>query len=401
MNNYKSIILNKLIDKYERSLLYKGVNKVDVRILFKFTKEALPDYYNEYNYEFKQEINDECMNLENKDLIRIVWKPFEKGNIIEKVILNDKNLDGIYVEVNREEKQSFEDKAINILRAYANRDGWFGAFASEMLERLNDKKSVKKYLEIEDTKLIENILKAIDNMLKQQYEVPKRVFSIRIFNDSKIFESLESKALKIAKDYAGFDEEEDILSEFNIVSNPGFVFLKGSCTFTCGNQSIDLSKLNGEIGLSTELINSFTVEKLEVKRIITIENLTTFHSYQPEEELVIYLGGYHNAIRRALLKKVHSFSTSMEFYHWGDIDLGGFRIFNHLTQKTGIPFIPYKMDVETLRKYENYTKRIENKAYIDNLEKLAANKDYLVFRDVLAFMLEHEVKLEQEAIDLK
>ncbi|MCR5517876.1 MAG: hypothetical protein K6F17_04825 [Lachnospiraceae bacterium] len=39
-------------------------------------------------------------------------------------------------------------------------------------------------------------------------------------------------------------------------------------------------------------------------KVITIENLTTFNTYEDEDALIIYLGGYHNSIRRKLICKI-------------------------------------------------------------------------------------------------
>lgn len=45
MNKYENIILNTLLDKYENSLSYIGLNKVNQTIQFKFSKTTLPDVF--------------------------------------------------------------------------------------------------------------------------------------------------------------------------------------------------------------------------------------------------------------------------------------------------------------------------------------------------------------------
>lgn len=39
-----------------------------------------------------------------------------------------------------------------------------------------------------------------------------------------------------------------------------------------------------------------------VKKVITIENLTTYFRWREEDSLLVYLGGYHNSVRRKLLR---------------------------------------------------------------------------------------------------
>jgi hypothetical protein len=401
MKKYSNSILNILIDKYERSSLYKGDNAVNVKISFKFTKDALPDYYNEYKYELKDEINTQCLYLVETGYINLLWKKYQEGNIIEKIELNLEYLDEIYSSIGRVKKSSMEQDAIEIIEHYKNNETWLGSFALDMVDKLRAKSSIKKYLDIEDTKTIKDVLYALQAILKVRSEIPKRVLSIHLFNDSKRLEAIENKLIRIIVDYGDVDPDVDILAEYNVVSNPGFVYLKGKGIFKCSSGEVDLEALSGEIALGIALINNLEVKQLDVKRILTIENLTSFHTYKPKNELVIYLGGYHNSIRRELLKKIYSYNRTVEFYHWGDIDLGGFRILNHLRKKTEIPFESFLMDVETLKEYIHYGKPIESKSYLDSLKELLNKEEYEEFSETVEFMIENKVKLEQEVIDLR
>lgn len=90
-------------------------------------------------------------------------------------------------------------------------------------------------------------------------------------------------------------------------------------------------------------------------------------------------------------------NNDVKFYHWSDIDLGGFRIFTRL-KKNVIPELqPWKMDVETLSENKDNTSPIKNKSYLNALEKLLNDQDYTVFYPVIHKMLEKKVKLEQES----
>ena len=95
------------------------------------------------------------------------------------------------------------------------------------------------------------------------------------------------------------------------------------------------------------------------------------------------------------LLKANSFS--LKVYHWGDIDLGGFRIFNSI--KEIFPcLIPYRMDKETLEKNIDKAIEITDEGYIEELKKLLGDKDYEVFHPVLKVMVEKKIKLEQESL---
>ena len=75
---------------------------------------------------------------------------------------------------------------------------------------------------------------------------------------------------------------------------------------------------------------------------------------------MIYLGGYHNSHRRNFIRCIYNDNPDAEYFHYGDIDAGGFYILLHLRKKTGIDFKPYHMDIDTLRKYQKYTKRLSD-----------------------------------------
>ena len=399
MKNYSKLILNSLIDKYERSSIYKGENVVTVKIVFRFTKESLPDYFNEYNPDLKEEINEQCLNLFNRELIEIHWKRYEEGNLIEKVFLNVVKLDIIYKELRRTQKQFMEAAAISELEEYLMEPNWLGDFSKDITDKLQAKKSIKKYFDIEDLRVMRDVLKALYYIIRQDSEIPKRVFSVYLFNDSKRLEKIEGKIVRIMMDYGGFDGELDVLAEANIIRNPSYVYLKGSGAFTINEQSIDLEKLCGDIALSISLVEVLKIDDLKVNRILTIENLTTFHSYKPQKELVIYLGGYHNSVRRKLLIKLYEANSEIPFYHWGDIDLGGFRILNHLKKMTGIPFKAFLMDKETLVKYQEHLNRIDNESYLDSLRGMLKEADYQEYSEAIKYLLDNKVRLEQEVVE--
>jgi hypothetical protein len=398
MKNYSKLILNSLIDKYEKSSLYKGNNVIDIKIVFKFTRSYLSDYFNELNADLKEEINEQCLNLFYKDFIEIHWEKYEEGNIIEKVSLNTLKLEDIYKDLKREQKQSMEDSAISILGPYMSEQNWLGGFSKDIVQKLQEKKSIKKYFDIEDLKTMSDVLEALYWIIRQDSEIPKRVFSVYHFKDSKRLEKIETKLVRIMIDFGGFDGELDVLAEANIIRNPSYVYLKGSGSFTINDQSLDLEKLCGGIGLSISLIENLMVDNLMVNRVLTIENLTTFHSYKPNNELVIYLGGYHNLIRRKLLFKLYEFNKEIPFYHWGDIDLGGFRILNHLKKMTGIPFKSYLMDRETLVKYKDHLNGIDKESYLDSLKGLLLDGDYEDNWEAIKYLIDNRVRLEQEVV---
>lgn len=190
---------------------------------------------------------------------------------------------------------------------------------------------------------------------------------------------------------------EDVLVNYNVYKNPSFVYLKGIGKFKVNNQIIDLESLDSELILSSNHIKVLEVVSLNCKEVITVENLDTFYMYSKKERCVIYLGGFHNEIRKILLCKLYDFNNSLHFYHSGDIDAGGFYILRHLIYDTKINFKTKLMDVATLEKYKDKCIRLTD---LDKkkLELLKNDNLIRIYKDVIDYMLVNDVKLEQENI---
>ncbi len=56
------------------------------------------------------------------------------------------------------------------------------------------------------------------------------------------------------------------------------------------------------------------------------------------------------------------------------------------------------MDKKTLIKYQSYCMDITNQSYLTSLKELLNNKEYYLFHDVIQYMLENKIRLEQEII---
>ncbi|MGH4120897.1 Wadjet anti-phage system protein JetD domain-containing protein [Clostridium sp.] len=190
--------------------------------------------------------------------------------------------------------------------------------------------------------------------MKVDTETFVRDFSVRIFKDSKVFEGLSSKAVNLIYEYGNFPEKEQVLGNLNIIKNPTYVNFKGAGSILIKGQRINLANFSSDIAISSSMLSDINRIDVTGKAVITIENLTSFQSFHDEEIFVIYLGGYHNSVRREFIKKIHQQNPKVLFHHFGYIDAGGFYILEHLKNQTGVDFKPFKMDVETLKEYYTY-----------------------------------------------
>lgn len=396
---YDKIILNKLLDSYESSLLSTGKNERTIHIEWRFTKKNLPVYFDESSEEYEK-IHILMQNLEEQEIIKIIWKDKKQGHIISKVQLNIENLKNAYGYVKRVPKIDLVADNRRMLTEFLEKteSKVAGNFINYLLERLKESKSVKEFIELENLQESRKLIATIQEIEKNQEALYLREFSIRIFQDSKEFEQMMSKVFHI---FQRFDEHcqnmemGEWLSEHNIYQTPNYVYLKGEVGIWIEDREIDLSLFKQGLGISGEDIEKIEIVKSNhVNRIITIENLTTFFRWQENNSLIIYLGGYHNTTRRDLLNKIYQTYPKAEYCHFGDMDAGGFEIYYNLYERTKIPFRMYHMDLDTLQKYEKYGKKLTE----NDKKRLHGMLDKEEIQGLIEYMLKKNVKLEQECI---
>ena len=389
MTNYKEIILNLLLDKYERSKSFTGDNKVEQRFSVKIAA-LFPKYGDEAEYDLFNALNEAVIALSEMDFVSFQCK---KNGVIENVSLKFTRLYDAYAYLTRTPKAETNRNLIGLLEQYDGKNNLLTRFCTVQKERIAKNKKAEYF--DGDIAEYEKLLKAVSMIFDVAEETFIRDFSIRVFGDSKSFEAIKGKVKRLLFQYGDFPDEETVLEDLNIVKNPGHIYMKGSALIQISGQTIDLSKLNGDIAISSALLPD--IERIIVtgKRVLTIENLTSFHAFSEKDTFAVYLGGYHNTHRRRFIQQLFKDNPTAIYYHFGDIDAGGFYILLHLRNKTGVPFSPYHMDIPTLQQYRNYTKPL-TESDVKRLKKLADTE----FSDTISYMLTNNCKLEQEAMDI-
>lgn len=402
-------VLGKLLDAYEKSKTFQEENKVNQSFSIEVSK-LFPRYNDDAEYHFFCQVNEELKELEQQSFVDLVW---EKNGVLKKAVLCVDNLDACYRKLNRKSRKQEQTELGKILNEFLEKDYDCEAKAVEpllqylkaQLDRINKNRNVEYYENNLDD--YRDLLKVIENALLEHEEIYIRNFSIQLFGDSKRVEQLEKRVEALMYQYGDFEEKDSVLEECGIVHTPTYVMVKGNGRLLLGTQMIDLSILKGDIALSTESIKELKNVVVQGKRIVTIENLTSFHEYSNKDDFVIYLGGFHNKIKREFLMFLYEQNKEKEYRHFGDIDAGGFYILEHLKRKTGIPFLSIYMDEETLCRYEESLKPLtsNDRTRLERLEKeleqkVLENACIEDYRPTIQFMLERGCKLEQEAVKI-
>lgn len=394
MNEFEQKLLNKLLDKYESSKLSKGGTAISRSIKLTTRDDVLSSYVASDSYKYADENDAVIRKLESKGFIKAEWN----YDTLRSLTLIIDKVDLIYDYINRDKPINELNKIKVVLSKYT-----FDCFVDDFIKYVNDYIDTKYDFPksyFVDSKQLDLILSIFKHLFTLKEEIKKRDFSVRYLGDSKIFESIQGKIIKIIKDFDSndLDSDEEVLAAYNIVKNTSYALLKNNLVFKLNDCIIDLNKLGFEYSLSDDMIKKITIIDSDVTKIITVENLTSFYSLKDKNAVIIYLAGFHNHTKQALLRKIYDKYPNAKYYHFGDIDAGGFWIYLTLKEKTGIPFMPYKMNVEELINNKNYLKKLtENDK--KRLKKMLYDRRFIIFKNAIEYMLENNVKLEQEILD--
>ena len=220
MKRYDEKVLGYLLDRYERSLLYSGKNKVNRAVSMPVSKKTLPEYFDESALQYEV-IHQQLEKLEADGYVRLVWKNKKKGHILEKCELNLEQLNEAYKLLRRKPKTVKEQEILNICDDYQGKEEELDGFLAWIRERIQGGESIQKYADMDEPGEFERLCRLIFSILTNDSECFLRQFSIRHFHDSKLAEKEIARAVHIIAEFSEKErfaglETEEILAEYNI-----------------------------------------------------------------------------------------------------------------------------------------------------------------------------------------
>ena len=398
-SKYEKEIINALLNKFERSNMAFGNESTKKRsISLTVGKDkALKDYIAQDCYLYRPDIEEAVNSLVSQKLC--TQKKDPDRDILDKVFLDLDNIDKAFKYAGRTRRAIFDERE---LKAIENRLSLASnkiskAFLEEMKSLVENHCSHAKWFS--DLNELDFLLSLIDAIEKQQEEILLRNFSKKNFKDSKCLERNASKITAIYKTFGNNHniDFEEICTCHNIVKNTGYVYIKNGIHFESENLDIDLTSYPFEFALSNKAIETLIVKNISAKRVITVENLTTFNYFNDMEAIIIYLGGFSGRYETELIKKIYSNNPKIEYLHMGDIDWGGFEILINLRERTGIAFKPYLMGIPQLEEYKDECLPLTDSDR-ERMKKLIEDPRAKDFQPILSFLLEKGYKLEQESL---
>jgi hypothetical protein len=413
-----SVVLNALLDILERRTEHTTRS-----IKVSLTTLPLPGYFSQANPEPRLLANEQFSLLEKKGLLQLTWIPGETGHLLQSIAL-PKTEHGIrnkeiFQFLSRIPIADNRSRLEGLLLAdkFRFQSDWRARAISHVLNQLKAEKSPSPF-SLADSNLNLDLLAVLQVLPALTAETPYRVFSVRVFNDTKLFEAIKGHIVSLAR--LGNPEwkhisAEEVLRELNLVANPNYIHLAGDWQITTGHGEIlDLSGFTPSIGFPAAQIS--TLQSVRAESVLCVENLTTFHQQVDKHmsprrhghvsthvnsgthftyHAVLCTYGNPSPAIRCILRLLPK-STPIDL--WSDLDYGGFNILSQLRRTVDEEIKPFLMDIDTL---EANIPRARPLTASDknNLKRLSLRPELRDVRPIIEHMLKRGVKLEQEGVE--
>ena len=398
-------ILDRLLDIYERR---DGAPRQAVRV--KLEQLKLPGYHSQLDPAPRMVANEQLARLEQCGLVYLAWLPGQVDHLLEAVTLDAGQTGPLYDLLAREPLAELRRRLRNLLLAERFRlDGWRLRAVESCLAQLRDHKSPAPFslADVTWNRDLLDILAALPGQATTE-EIPYRVFSVRLFNDSKRFEPFKDTVARLARRHQPAWRPltgQETLRELGLVPNPGHLYLSGPWRLVdADGQITSLANFWPSAGIPAALAGRLCRAAVDAARVVCVENLASFYElvrYEGAGTAALCLWGNPSPAARHLLACLaEELPPEVPLLLWADIDYGGLNILAQLRQQISPRFAPYRMDKTTLAHHARWARPLipTDERRLARLRQHAALADMTPLIDD---MLLRGLKLEQEAVTLQ
>ena len=394
--DYKKAILDGLLKKYNNR--YAKNITTNRRIILK-PIEVYKDYAkNNADISEKQGINEAVSILNDMGFVTADYLKFSDD--IEKIYLSEEHLDALYEYLKDEYGVVPQSTISKLVHEIVEKYIWTGEIVQKYCESILAQIENPRCLLIPER--IEENLKMFSFLEKNKENLYVREVSMLVYGDSKWFENNNyEEVCTFIRTATGRIREEGerndaILSFFYVTPAEQEIFIKGNWRIEWEQYVLDISKFQGGIAIASGDVQSIKNIRVNTESVMTIENKTSFQRLKDGDSAMMYLGGFANRHQIEFLKKVISDNPNVRYYHFGDIDIGGFLIHKHLCRETTKKFELYCMGIQQLcdMRFSHCLRELTD----NDMSRLGSLMEEDSYSEVLKYMQEHNVKLEQEIV---
>lgn len=400
-------ILNALLDLYERRNPQRPVQRA---IRVRLGELDLPGYHSQLDPGPRQTANEQLAALEERGCLRLTWLPGQTGHLLESVTLAPEQAPSLFPWLGRDPVAAQRVALRDLLlgdRFRLAADDWRRLAIEQTLSQLRAGLSPAPFT-LTNPDFNRDLLAALLALDTIEEETPHRVFSVRTFNDSKVFDGLKGALATLARRHGpGWRHltPDEALRELGLVANPTHILLYGPWRLVAlAGQVAELGAFYPAAGIPSLMathLSHASVDAQSVQRVVCVENLASFYElvrYEGDGLAAVCLwGNPAPPVRRLLSCLVETLPAEVPLQVWADLDYGGLNILAMLRRLVSPRFSPYRMDVATLEAHAHWARPLTD---TDRrlLARLSGHSTLADLHPLIEHMLRRGLKLEQEAV---
>ena len=312
-----------------------------------------------------------------------------------------------------EDPRARQIRYIDVLSTWKEKakDTWLESYYEDeilSLEKGNCSSAIQREMETE------RLYACLNEIIHLEEPVEKRIFSARVFKNviipeenitpSKVFEKkyegkVNSILVNYSPEYVEGMSADELLKAHGILSYAQTLEWKGPLAYLLDGHIMVDTSLNhyGTIIGAQTLEHAVPKALFGVKKVMLIENKANYEKMSfSESDLYIYCHGFFSPKEIRFLKKINEIADpEVAFYHWGDLDYGGIRIFQYNKKNVFPKLLPYKMSAA------DYKQAIEAGVgvHIDKKKReKMAQMDAGLLEELKCCILERDMEVEQELL---
>ncbi len=411
--------IDALLDRYLRDLLNLLLDRAEQpgrkRSVAVLIRRDCPWYDSEQTPSgLRPQFHEALRELEQRGWLQLSWRKFNEGNLLEKVELvvsASEGMTSLYSELGRVPRETQEARLRALLKEQEPGSEWHTVFLARARAQL-EAHHLPVPLSLSDLQESRDLLLALGAIARLREPALLRKLSVQLYHDSKQLGALKNAIVAVLSTCSAQaalygDDEWALLRAHHIERAPEYVPLAGPITIQVeereppsGGMHLELDAQFPSIALSEYCLRLARVIACPASAVVMVENLTSFTDLllvRPSSLLALYTGGFASPSLLFFLEKLQKFRSDLPFFHWGDLDVGGFRILAHL--RAFLRSVqPVGMDIATFTAYQDYGQPLTTRDR-DALDSLRTQEYLSDCLPLIEYMTVAGKKLEQEAIE--
>lgn len=353
-------------------------------------------YFDDTSAAERTAAHEDLDQLEAGGIVAIGWQRWERGNWLAHVDLADGAREGLFEILGRRPKSERMAQLVALLGTVADPVPWVKACLDWAAARVSRGQKPLP-LDWDAPGEARDVLIALAALAKLPEATLERVLSTRVFGDSKRFEAIRPKVVRLlAQFWPGADavEDSDLLRAIGVDRAPEYVPVAGPIVI---DRTLDLAGVPFSVALPAPVLRTAAFGHSGAAAVVTIENETSFAQWlevRPPDIIAVLTGGFPS---RAVLRLVRDLARlGLPVFHWGDLDAGGLEILAYLRREVG-PVTALAMGAKELEAFRDACRPLPD-GDRRRLERVRERPELADSRSAIDHLLQAGRKLEQEIV---